>query len=387
MFRRFSGIGACAVLAASCVAGLAIRVGAKAPDAAPRPLPIIFPLQQIWQTTLDDTTGARPGFDARQAYVPEVDGHLAAYALATGTQRWRVDVHTSVAPVAGGDLVFVATDQALVALRAVDGQEAWRQPLSDPIAPALTWNAGWLVGGTRDGELMVWRAADGLLLWHVKLGAPLSAPAAIGGTRLYVSVTDGRLMSFDLTSGHQLWVDKLGGAPAEALPLGQWLFVGSDDNYFYCLSTASGDQRWRWRTGADIVGAPVVDELRVYFVSLDGMLRALERDSGRLQWQSRLPIRPFAGPMLAGQSVLVAGIDPTIAAFDVKDGATQTGVMMGGELAAPPYVTPWTFTIGPSLIVVTRARTGEPQIQALARSLEPAVAPFSALPGTPLTAH
>lgn len=387
MFRRFSGIGACAVLAAGALVGATAREPRQAAPAAPRRPPLIFPLQQIWQTTLDDTTGARPGFDARQAYVPEADGHLAAYALATGTRQWRVQVSTSIAPVAGGDLVFVATDQALVALRAADGQEAWRQPLRHPIAPALTWNAGWLVAGTSDGELMVWRAADGRLLWHLNLGAPLSAPASIGGTRLYVSVTDGRLMSFDLTNGHQVWTDKLGGAPAEALPLDQWLFVGSDDNYFYCLSTASGDQRWRWRTGADIVGAPVVDEARVYFVSLDGMLRALERGSGRLQWQSRLPIRPFAGPMLAGQSVLVAGIDPTIAGFDVSDGTAQTGVMMGGELAAPPYVTPWTFTIGPSLIVVTRARTGEPQIQALARGLEPPIAPFSALPGTPLTGH
>jgi outer membrane protein assembly factor BamB len=341
----------------------------------------------MWQTTLDDTTAAPPAFDARQAYVPEVDGHVAAYALATGTRRWRVEASTSIPPAAGGDLVFVATKQALVALRAADGREAWRQPLAQPITPALTWNAGWLVAATTKGDLMVWRAADGSLVWHVSLGAPLSAPASIGGARLYASVTDGRLISFDLTTGQQIWTDKLGGAPAEALPLGDWLFVGSDDNYFYCLATASGDQRWRWRTGADIVGAPVADEARVYFVSLDGLLRALQRDSGRLQWQSRLPVRPFAGPMLAGQSVLVAGIDPTITAFAVKDGTPQSGVLMGGELAAPPFVTPWAFTIGPSLIVVTRARTGEPQIQALARSLEPPLGPLTALPGTSLTGH
>lgn len=387
MFRRLSAIGACAVLAAGALASAAARDPRKAAPAAPSRPPLIFPVEQIWQTTLDNTTVARPGFDATQAYVPEIDGHLAAYALATGTRQWRVDLATSIAPVAGGKLVFVATDQALVALRVEDGHEVWRQPLPHPIAPALTWDAGWLVAGTSDGELMVWRASDGTLLWHLTLGAALSAPASIGGTQLYVPVTDGRIIAFDLPSGHHIWTDKLGGAPAEALPLGEWLFVGSDDNYFYCLGTASGDQRWRWRTGADIVGAPVADLTRVYFVSLDGMLRALERDSGRLQWQSRLPIRPFAGPMLAGRSVLVAGIDPTIAAFDVQDGSAQSGVLMGGELAAPPYVTPWAFTIGPSLIVLTRARTGEPQIQALARSLEPPLAPFSALPGTPLTGH
>ncbi len=349
--------------------------------------PLMFPLEEVWQKPLDDTPATALAFDETHAYVPEANGHLAAYALVTGEVLWQVALAPTIAPVTGGGQVFVATAHALAALDARDGHELWREPLEHPLVSALTWDTGWLVGGTADGELLVWRARDGALLWHLDLGAPMSAAASIGGTRVYVPLTDGRLVCLDLTSGRRFWTDRLGGPPTEALPLGDWLFVGSDDNSFYCLSTETGDQRWRWRTGADIIGAAVVDEQRVYFVSLDGLLRALDRASGRLQWQSPLAIRPATGPMMAGRSLMVAGVDPTIPAYLMTTGEAEGGVKMGGELAAPPHVTPWGFTIGPSLIVVTRSRTGEPQIQALARSLEPALAPFTELPGTTLTGH
>ena len=44
------------------------------------------------------------------------------------------------------------------------------------------------------------------------------------------------------------------------------LYVGSKDNDFYCLLTRDGSVDWKWRTGADVIGLPVVDDHRVYFV-------------------------------------------------------------------------------------------------------------------------
>lgn len=373
------------------LAALAVLVAGPASYAAPaqppRPPSAIFPLQQVWQLSVPATLAAAPGFDDRQAYVPAVNGELTAYTLSTGHVRWCVVLPTKIPPVAGNGAVFVATERALVALRADDGREVWRQTLAQPVSSALTWDNGWLVAGTADGELHVWRAVDGAPMWHVSVGARLSAPASIGGTTVYVPLADGRLLALDLTSGHPIWTDRLGGAPAGILPLDQWLFVGSGDNFFYCLNARTGEQRWRWRTGDDIIGAPIVDTERVYFVSLDGMLRALQRGSGRLAWQSALPIRPATGPMFAGPSVLVAGVDPTIPGYRTEDGQAESGVRMGEELAAPPHVMPWGFTLGPTLIVVTRSLSGAPLIRALARSLEPPLGPLTELPGTKLTGH
>ena len=97
-----------------------------------------------------------------------------------------------------------------------------------------------------------------------------------------------------------------------------------------------GAVAWRWRTGADVIGVPVVDDARVYFVSLDNVLRALDRESGAQRWKRALPLRPTRGPVAAGATLLVSGLSPTLRAFNMKDGAPAGEVAGGGELAAPP---------------------------------------------------
>jgi outer membrane protein assembly factor BamB len=347
----------------------------------------IFPVEQIWQVDLEHDLTAPPGFDDLQAYVPEDGGQLVAYVLVNGRQRWSVHLPTALTPAAGGNLVYVATPGAMAAVAADDGHEVWRAPLSGTVSVRPTFDTGWLVAGTSDGDLYAWRARDGHPLWHVNVGAPLSAPVALGGNRLYAPLTDGRLLALDLETGHQVWVDRFGGAPAGVLPLESRIFVGSTDNYFYSLKTGSGEEEWRWRTGADIVGAPVVDQKRVYFVSLDNLLRALDRNSGTLQWQRALSLRPDTGPQLAGAVVLAAGTDPAIPAYRADDGTPAGGVQLTGQLAGPPHVTSWGFTLGPSLILATRALAQPSQLIALARAVDPPLVPLSALPGAQLTGY
>ncbi len=345
-------------------------------------------MERIWHADLAHDFAAPPGFDNLQAYVPETDGHLAAYVLVNGQERWSIDLPTRLTPAVGDHLVYVATTGAIVAVSADDGHEVWRVPVTGTISVPLTWDAGWLIAGTDQGELWAWRSEDGHAVWHVSVGAALSAPASLGGNRLYVPLADGRLLSIDLANGSRVWTDKLGGPPTAVLPLDERLFVGSTDNFFYALKTATGEQDWRWRTGADIVGAPIVDSRRVYFVSLDNLLRALNRTSGTLQWQSALTVRPDAGPRMAGSAILVTGVDPVVPGFALSDGKPAGTVQLTGELVGPPHVTAWGFTLGPSVIVATRALGQPAQLQALARAIDPPLATsLTALPGTTLVGY
>ena len=79
-------------------------------------------------------------------------------------------------------------------------------------------------------------------------------------------------------------------------------------------STASrrgtGQIDWRWRTGGDVLGTAVVDARRVYFVSFDNILRALDRRSGAQRWKRPLPFRPLTGPLMAGATIITSGVTP-----------------------------------------------------------------------------
>ena len=171
---------------------------------------------------------------------------------------------------------------------------------------AAAVDTGWLIAAVDNGDLVALRGTDGREIWRRQLGGNIRIHPSIAGQRLFVPMADGRILGLDLTSGEQLWARALGGSPTRILALDD-LFVGSTDNFFYSLSPKHGAVNWRWRTGADIIGRPVADEDRVYFLSLDHVLRALDRRSGVQRWTQAVPIRPMTGPRPAWDTLIISG--------------------------------------------------------------------------------
>ena len=87
---------------------------------------------------------------------------------------------------------------------------------------------------------------------------------------------NGLVLRLEIETGRSVWERRLGAAATTGVPYDDRLFVGSADNFFYSLSSEDGDVKWRWRTGADIIGTAALDATRVYFVSLDNVLRSLD---------------------------------------------------------------------------------------------------------------
>jgi outer membrane protein assembly factor BamB len=121
---------------------------------------------------------------------------------------------------------------------------------------------------------------------------------------VYVATDDHRVIALRSDSGEPLWQRTFGGPPNEIFADADRVYVGSENNFFYALMTKDGRVDWRWRTGGDVVGTPLVDEHRVYVVALDNVLRALARDSGVQHWMRPLPLRPITGPVRAASSKL-----------------------------------------------------------------------------------
>ncbi len=279
-------------------------------------------------------------------------------------------------PAAGDGLVFIAEPETLSAVREVDGSVAWRLPLPGPLAAPLAWDNGWLIAAATPGTILAFRASDGELIWRRDVSSPVNARPALAADRIYVPASD-RIIALQVETGVPLWERKLGGAPNDVLALDDRLYVGSDDNFLYCLKTHDGLLDWRWRTGADVVGVPASDGHRLYFVSLDNLLRALDLKSGVQRWKSALPLRPNAGPLKAGDTLIVSGVAPMLRAYFTKDGAPAGDLATDGELASPPY-----FVAGPgnpTVVVVTRNMAKGAMLSGIIRASD-------APPGSPLPA-
>lgn len=355
----------------------------------------LFPLRAYWTLSLNNALAARPAFTDSRAYFPIEGDRLAAYDLGEGTLRWIATVRTKSDPVVGDGLVFIVEPDALTALREMDGTLAWQLPFTDALAVPLVWDAGWLVAASTSGSIFAFRASDGQLIWRRDAGVRVHARPSFGGDRLYVPLDDARLLSLQVNDGIVVWERRLGGPPDETLALDDRLYVGSNDNFLYCLRTRDGTNEWRWRTGADVVGLPVVDEQHVYFVSFDNVLRALDRRTGTQRWKRPLGLRPTRGVVHAADAVFVSGMSAKVSAFYVKDGAPAGEITAPGELAAAPHITsdatglPMVVLAGRDIvkgtIVAAHIRAIEPATEQLSPLPNPVLVPPTLMPPTPAT--
>lgn len=382
--RCCSAVALTLLISTACAA----QSAAERPAAPPRPArskpdrtPLgLFPVRKLWTLPLNLQLAAPPAFHGLRAFFSIDGGQIVAYDLTAGTQLWTADAATTSHPAVSDDLLFVAVDGAIEALRVSDGSQAWSVPFTDALAAPLVFDNGWLVAATAGSAVIAFRAADGHQVWRTEIGSPAHTVPTLADDRVYVPAEDGRVVALSVSDGRTVWAHHLGGAPNEILASGDRLFVGSKDNTFYCLKAQDGSVDWPVVTGADVIGLPAIDARNVYFVSLDNVLRAVHRGNGNQEWKRALAVRPTAGPVAAMDVMFVAGISKTLSAFTTAKGAPAGDIGGGDDIAAPPYVAAVPGIFGPVVFVVTNDLLKGATVVASARSIEPVVSALAALP-------
>jgi outer membrane protein assembly factor BamB len=382
----------CSATALTLLCSLAIDARAQQARPFPTPRPhrtktdstplSLFPLRQLWKLELNTDLKASmaPVFDKTRAFFPIDGGRVVAYDLVTGRQTWIVSLAPTSRPAASPDLLFVVQPMSIDAVRVEDGSTAWQLPFAETLVSPLVWDNGWLVAVTLEGDVLAFRASDGHLVWRQNIRSPAHAPPALSADRVYVPTEDGRVVALHVETGALIWEHRLGGAASDILALDERLYVGSKDNFFYCLSTKDGEQAWRFPTGGDVIGLPLVDEHSVYFVSLDNVVRALNRGNGNQRWRRALSLRPTTGPIRAGETIIVTGLAETLPAFAAKDGSNAGELTPGGEVVAPPHILEVPGIYGPVVIAIARDIVKGATVTAHAREIEPTILTSISLP-------
>jgi outer membrane protein assembly factor BamB len=336
-----------------CCSALALIAVAATPSRDTGP-PALVPTRLVWTLALNSQLSVPPAYDETRVFFSLEHDRLVAYDIVPGKQLWLVESRPILQPAAGGDLVYVAEAARLVALNARDGSVVWELPTPEPLVLPPVWDNGWIIAVSGRGTIRALRASDGDVVWTRELGIALHAQPAFAADRVYLPAADGRIIALRITDGSPMWERRIGGQPNDILALDERLYAGSTDNYFYCLMTKDGRVDWRWRTGADVIGAPVSDGPRVYFVSLDNVLRSMNAVTGGQYWLRPLPLRPTVGPQLAGSTLVVVGQTSVIRAYGSKEGVAAPDLSAGDEIAAPPHVVHDAVRELPMVLFVTK---------------------------------
>jgi hypothetical protein len=320
-----------------CPSEVASAPSARKTPPAP-PFAALFPLEQAWAITLPAAPSAPPAHDSLRIFVPLTSAAFVAISWEHGDDVWSVPLAATSGPVARDGLVYVASNETVHALDAETGAERWAAPAAGALQTLLL--SGDRLVGVGAGVAHAFDAPSGRLLWTHML-APAAAPAGMATSPdgVFVTFADGRVVSLAPGDGHEQWTRAVPGGASAPLVAGHALYVGATDNRFYSLDARTGKERWKWRTGGDVMGAAAdADAKTVYYTSLDAVVRSVNAGNGHQRWKRDIGTRPVRAPVALDGSILVAGLMPGVSAFAPLTGTPLGTFELPGEVYGAPLV-------------------------------------------------
>jgi outer membrane protein assembly factor BamB len=330
----------------------------------------LLPAEEAWAATLPAPPSAQGAIDGERVYIPLEIGRVVALSRGTGTTEWSVPLESLWPALAQDGHLLVVSGATLVSLAPNTGSRRWTTALDGEVIAPLVQDGDRVFAVTEWG-LTALRRTDGERLWATPIASlPGTAHISVGTGTLSISQGP-RVVTIDLDSGGLRWERELPGTLGPPVATADRLFVGSTDNALYALEIETGRIAWRWRYGGDVVGA-AAGRGRVYVAALDNVLRSVHSSSGNQIWKQGLATRPVLPPIVTGGTILLAGNDPALTAFDAETGALLATYEAPADLQGAPLVDSTPDSGRVAIVVITR--------DGRAVALRPRAAP---VPGAP----
>lgn len=350
---------ACALL----VAGCGKKEIKKTP---PMPLPKIVSTVQLNKVWSQDTgagsnafgVGLVPTLVEGRLYTADGDGRVMVIEAASGKQIWdtRVEANITGGVGVGDGIVVVGTpDGKVMALNSDNGERLWEQQVvSEVLAPPAVGDST-VVVRTVDGSITGLSALDGSRKWVFRRPVPgltlrgSGTPVLSQGT-VIAGFADGKILAADIATGSIRWdaqvayahgrneVERLIDIDGRPLLVGSVLYVASYQGRV--LAMALGSRRVVWARDISSYADLGADSSSLYVADDQGVVRALDRLTGKTLWkQENLQRRLLTGPSAIGDYVVVGDFQGYLHLLSKQDGSLvgQTRVS-GSALKVAPLV-------------------------------------------------
>ena len=186
----------------------------------------------------------------------------------------------------------------------------WKFPTGDRIVSSPVIQDKTLYFGGDDGNVYAVDAETGRQIWKRATGGPVSSTPAVANGIVYVGSYDGKFYALDAHTGALKWKFATDGErrfEAKGLhgmqPKNQTIadafdiflsspviaqntvYFGSGDGNLYALDAATGDLRWKFKTGDVVHASPAFANGVVFFGSWDSYFYAVDAKTGKEKWR------------------------------------------------------------------------------------------------------
>jgi outer membrane protein assembly factor BamB len=175
------------------------------------------------------------------------------------------------------------------------------------------------------------KSADVRQIWSSGTGEGVERTGArprpaYADDRIFVTDVEGGLIAYSAANGKRLWRHESEERLVSGASAGEGLvFAGSIDGLVLAVDAESGDLRWSSRVSSELLVAPVVDGQVVVVRSNDGRVHGLSVTDGRRLWQfdrgtPLISLRGNAPLLISGGRAFVGYDNARIAALSTATG-------------------------------------------------------------------
>jgi outer membrane protein assembly factor BamB len=358
---RLAGVVLLALLQVGC--GM---FGSKTEEEEPSELPDIdqrFSPKELWSRdtgigTGDSQLNLRPWVEKGVVYAADSSGRVLAVDGRNGKVLWDVDTDSRVSGGPGGGLglILIGTEDAeVIALDAANGAELWRARVSSEVLATPAVGLDTVVLHTIDGKLIGLEAATGQERWRFDREIPVltlrgSSSPVIEGAVAYCGLAGGKLVAVDIRTGAPIWdlsvsvprgrseLERLADIDGDPLLIGNDVFVTTFQGEVASVTQRGGALNWKRSLSA--YNGPDADWRHVYVSDAEGVLWALDADSGNALWrQEQLKLRRLSPPAVFGDYVVVGDYQGYLHWVSPEDGALVARQRIGsGPISTRPRV-------------------------------------------------
>ncbi len=241
-----------------------------------------------------DVIESTPLFIGGDMVVPVAWGRraLVSYDLQQGRTNWA----RRGALVAAGLLAledgFVAVDgDGVVRRYSAQGEVRWERRPGGLIRSRPVLVDGRVIVADEQGLVTALDTESGSRLWERSHVGPVYASMAVFGSRLVIPTTRGKVVFLEASTGGEQNVYHTPDSTvrySEPAVDGAMMAVGGSDGSLIAFSQMQQEPVWKFSGPDAFASAPVVAETHVFAASMGRMLYALDRASGKLEWETEL---------------------------------------------------------------------------------------------------
>lgn len=291
-------------------------------------------------------------------YVGTDENRTVALNEFTGKVIWEYqlgDLGRTPPTVADGKVFIGSRDGYLYALDAKSGTLIWKHGPTDlteglasgmwTLSPVVT--QGLVIFGAQ--QIYALNETNGNLVWNTTMASELSHSfgIAISGNKIVASSLNFNVYAFDVPTGQKLW-NYTTGSYIESVPTiyNGNVYVGSTDNYTYCLNLADGALKWKtqygfsayWKFGGGGWNHDGAADGMIFTAGPDGNEIALNATNGDIIWTFQRGNASWTGTDIVGGVAYFGSWNGKIYAVDQFNGTKIWDFQTNGTLNGDPAI-------------------------------------------------